>query len=339
MKVSKLLIIPIFIPHNGCPYRCVFCSQTDITGVQKKADKDLVFDVLKTYLGPKFDLDYNSSSCEVAFYGGSFTGLPKRRQELLLSMVKPLFNIGKVNGIRVSTHPLFIDSDRLDLIKNFNVKTVELGVQSTNKEVLDASGRPCPKEDLLRSICLIKERNFVLGLQLMLGLPGDSEARFMRSVRDVIIMKPNFVRLYPTLVLRHTKLYSMYKRGTYLPWSLDRTLEALKKAVRLFNEFSIPVIRVGVHPDPSLHENFVAGPFHPSLRYLVDCQMSLDLMVEKILSLNRIPNKILFRVPRDLLSVYTGNKHENIRYIQDRFGFDEVFLVGEELCRELELVA
>ena len=338
MRGSNFLIIPVFIPHKGCPYRCVFCSQTDITGVQYKADKEYVFDVLKTYLGSNLDLDHASGICEVAFYGGSFTGLPKRRQELLLSTIKPLLDVGRINSIRVSTHPLFIDSDRLDLIRTFNVKTVELGVQSTNKEVLDASGRPCPKEDLLRSICLIKERNFVLGLQLMLGLPGDSEARFMRSVRDVIIMKPNFVRLYPTLVLRHTKLYSMYKRGTYLPWSLDRTLEALKKAVRLFNEFSIPVIRVGVHPDPSLRENFVAGPFHPSLRYLVDCLLCKDLMVNQIRSLAYIPQKITFRVPRKMLSVYIGYRRENLRYIKDLFGFKEVSFKGEELCKDLEMV-
>jgi len=179
----------------------------------------------------------------------------------------------------------------------------------------------------------------MLGLQLMLGLPGDNEKHFQRSVMDIIGMKPDFVRLYPTLVLRHTSLYSMYQKGLYSPWSLGRTLKALKNAFSLFNKFSIPVIRVGVQPDRSLEENLVAGPFHPSLRYLVDCRTSLDLMVEKILSLNRMPNKILFKVPKNLLSVYTGNKRENIRYIQDRFGFNEVFLVGEEFRREIELVA
>ena len=131
----------------------------------------------------------------------------------------------------------------------------------------------------------------------------------------------------------------MYQKGLYSPWSLGRTLDALKYALALFNQFSIPVIRVGVQPDRSLEENLVAGPFHPSLRYLVDCQTSLDLMVKKILCLNRMPNKILFKVPKNLLPVYTCNKRENIRYIKDRFGFKEVALVGEALCREIELVA
>ena len=338
MKKKKMLIVPIFIPHEGCPYRCVFCSQVDITGTRDPADEKHVLDTLKTYLGP--DLNSNrASKCEVAFYGGSFTGLPKERQEFLLSVVRPFLDNGRVDAIRVSTHPLFINSERLDLIKAYGVKTVELGVQSTCEQVLEESGRPCSKADLLKSISLIKKGKFILGLQLMLGLPGDNEKRFKKSVMDVIGMKPNFVRLYPALVLRHTSLHSMYQNGLYSPWSLSRTLAALKNAIALFEQFSIPVIRVGVQPDRSLEENLVAGPFHPSLRYLVDCQISLDLMVEKILSLNRMPNKILFRVPRNSLSVYTGNKRENIRYIQDRFGFDEVFLVGEELCRELELVA
>ena len=179
----------------------------------------------------------------------------------------------------------------------------------------------------------------MLGLQLMLGLPGDNEKLFQRSVMDVIATEPNFVRLYPTLVLRHTALYLMYQKGLYSPWSLERTLRALKSALALFKQFNIPVIRVGVQPDSSLKENLVAGPFHPSLRYLIDCQMSLDLMVEKILSLTRMPEKILFRVPKNSLSVYIGNKRENIRYLKDRFGFKEVSLFGEKFCREIELVA
>jgi histone acetyltransferase (RNA polymerase elongator complex component) len=337
MKQKKRLIIPIFIPHEGCPYRCVFCSQVDITGTRYKADKKYILDTLEVYLGSYFNAS-RVSKCEVAFYGGSFTGLPKERQEMLFSVVRPFLENGRVHSIRLSTHPLFIDSDRLDLITANGVETIELGVQSTSEQVLEKSGRPCSKLDLLKSISLIKDRKFLLGLQLMLGLPGDNESRFYRSVVDVINMRPDFVRLYPTLVLRHTALYSMYKKGLYSPWSLEKTLRALKRAIKLFKESNIPVIRVGVQPDLSIEENFVAGPFHPSLRYLVDCQMSLDIMIEKILSLTRIPQNILIRVPKKLLSIYIGNKRENIRYIKDRFGFKEVFFAGEELCREIELV-
>ncbi len=337
MKKKKKLIVPIFIPHEGCPYRCVFCSQIDITGTRYKADKIHVLEVLKTYLGPNLNAS-KTRKCEVAFYGGSFTGLPKERQKKLLSVLRPFLDSGRIDSIRLSTHPLFIDSDRLDLIKANGVKTIELGVQSTSEQVLKKSGRPCSKIGLMNSVHLIKERNFLLGLQLMLGLPGDNESIFQNSVIDVVNMKPDFVRLYPTLVLRHTALFSMYEKGLYTPWSLERTLKSLKYAIKLFKQFNIPVIRVGVQPDRSLEENFVAGPFHPSLRYLVDCQLCLDSMVEKIFSITRLPKKILFRVPKKLLSVYIGNKRENINYIKDRFGFKEVILRGEDLCREIQLV-
>jgi histone acetyltransferase (RNA polymerase elongator complex component) len=156
MKKKKMLIVPIFIPHEGCPYRCVFCSQVDITGTRYTVDEKHVLDTLKTYLGPGFN-SKRASKCEVAFYGGSFTGLPMDRQKLLLSVVRPFLDNGRVDSIRVSTHPLFINSERLDLIKAYGVKTIELGVQSTSERVLEDSGRPCSKEDLLKSISLIKK--------------------------------------------------------------------------------------------------------------------------------------------------------------------------------------
>jgi histone acetyltransferase (RNA polymerase elongator complex component) len=338
MKKKKMLIVPIFIPHEGCPYHCVFCSQVDITGTRFKADHKHILEVLKTYLGHDFKSN-RRSKCEVAFYGGSFTGLPMDRQKLLLSVIRPFLQSGRVDSIRISTHPLFVDSKRLDLIKTYGVDTIELGVQSTSAQVLEESGRPCSKEELIKSTSLIKKSDFKLGLQLMLGLPGDNEKRFQKSVMDVISMKPNFVRLYPTLVLRHTALYAMYKKGLYRPWSLKRTIAALKNAILLFKMANIPIIRVGVQPDRSLKENLVAGPFHPSTRYLVDCQISLDLMIEKILSLTKMPNKITFKVPKNLISVYMGNKRENIHYIKDRFGFKDVSLVGEEYCSGIKLVA
>ena len=194
-------------------------------------------------------------------------------------------------------------------------------------------------KDILRAVSLITKFKFKLGLQLMVGLPGDNEKRFAASVADVIRMKPNFVRLYPALVLRHTALHLMYQKGLYTPWSMERTLDALKGAVKSFKSNDIPVIRVGLQSDSSLRNNLVDGPFHPSLRYLVDCRIGLDLMVEKILSLNPVPNRILFRVPKNAVSIYTGNRRENIQVLKKQFGLEEVYLSGEEACHQLELVA
>lgn len=338
MKKNRFLIAPVFIPHEGCPYRCVFCSQADITGYRLQADEDNVLGVLKTYLEPSFNSNQFARR-EVAFYGGSFTGLPDERQNFLLSLIQPLIKNGRVDAIRVSTHPLFVDQRQLKRLKKYGVEIVELGVQSTSQIVLEESGRPCSRKDLLKAVFLMNKFKLKVGLQLMLGLPGDNEKRFITSVVDVIGMKPDFVRLYPALVLRHTPLYAMYKKGLYVPWSMERTLDNLKYAIKSFENAGIPVVRVGLQSDSSLKKNYVAGPFHPSLRYLVDCQIGFDLMVEKILSLSHIPKRIIFRVPKKLVSIYTGNRRENLKLLKMRFGIDEVCLKAEDECHQLELVA
>ena len=189
------------------------------------------------------------------------------------------------------------------------------------------------------AVALIRKFKFKLGLQLMLGLPADNEKRFTKSVVDVISLKPDFARLCPTLVLRHTPLYSLYKKGLYAPWSMGRTLNALKNGIKAFENAGIPIIRVGLQADDSLNKNLVAGPFHPSLRYLIDCQIGLDRMINKIASLNHIPKIILFKVPKKLVSIYIGDRRENLRLLKEQFGLDEIHLSGEEKCHELELVA
>ena len=338
MKSEKVLVVPVFISHEGCPYRCVFCSQPDITGANRRADESRVRRILRDYLEPTDQLG-RFARREIAFYGGSFTGLPDARQEFLLTLVRPWVDNARVHAVRVSTHPLMVNRSDLKRLKAHKVETVELGIQSTNPEVLELSGRPCSLDELRRTVSLIREFGLKLGLQLMLGLPGDSEERFFGSVSDVVALAPDFVRLYPTLVLRHTPLYEMYRQGRYAPWTLERTLDALKGALISFNRAGIPVVRVGLQPDPSLIENFVAGPFHPSLRYLADCRIGLERMITEIECLDQIPKRVLFKVPLKSVSIYTGNHRENITQLKERFGLDEVKLSGEVHCRQIELVA
>ncbi len=332
------MIVPVFIPHLGCPYRCVFCNQTDITGQQGRADEKKLQETLATYLDDK-PLDQLPPHREVAFYGGSFTGLPAGRQENLLKQVQPWVKKGLVNAIRLSTHPLFIDAERLELLKKYGVSTVELGIQSTDPNVLELSGRPCSWEVMENAVDLIRKNGFRLGLQLMPGLPGDSDQTFAKSVDDVLSWKPDFVRLYPTLVVRHTELFEMYQGGKYTPWSLERTVDNLKTAVLKFRAENIPVIRLGLHPDPSLLENFVAGPYHPSLRYLVDCRIGLDEMIENIRDQKILNGNIYFKVPSNRISVYIGHKRENIQTLKTLFGFENVTLKPETNCDRLQLTA
>jgi histone acetyltransferase (RNA polymerase elongator complex component) len=333
----KQLIVPIFIPHQGCPYRCVFCNQTEISGQDKKADREKVLKPLQTYL-KTHPLDQLPEYREAAFYGGTFTGLPIERQKFLLSLLQPWLEDGSIHAIRVSTHSLFIDSEKLKLLRMNGVKTIELGVQSTDPEVLKLAGRDTPIEVLSKSANMIRTNGFKLGLQLMPGLPGDSVNKFLKSVDDVLDMKPDFVRLYPSLVIRNTALHDMYKNGEYRPWDLVKTLEALTIAVKKFSKAKVAVIRVGLHPEPSLLESYVDGPIHPSMRYLVDCRISLDKMVETLSKQVKLPNKVLFKVPSKQVSTYTGHKKENIIKLKNLFSLDEVSVQeGNDDC-ELELV-
>ncbi len=338
MKKKKHLIVPVFISHEGCPYRCSFCNQTKITGNEKKTDKKILKEILRTHL-EALNSENLSEKRELAFFGGSFTGIPLERQKYLLSAVQPWILSGEIQSIRVSTHALFIDDIKLSLLRKNHVETVELGIQSTDDEVLMLVGRECPYYVIQSAVDKIHAMKFRLGLQLMPGLPGDDEQKFQKSVDNVISLKPSFVRIYPTLVIKNTSIFDMYQQGTYTPWNLERMIEAVKEAVVKFEQAGIKVIRVGLHPDPSLMENFVDGPFHPSFRYLVDSCIARERMITMISKLKEIPLAITFRVPAKKVSLYVGHKKENISIIKNMFGLDSIKLQQDASRKNLELVA
>ena len=295
-------------------------------------------DILRTHL-EDLDRDNLPSRRELAFFGGSFTGIPLERQKYLLSAVQPWVLSGEIQSVRVSTHALFIDDMKLSLLRKNHVETVELGIQSTDEEVLKLAGRECPLDVIQSAVDKIHKTRFRLGLQLMPGLPGDNEQKFQKSVDNVISLKPSFVRIYPTLVIKNTGIFDMYQQGTYTPWSLERMIEAVKEAVVKFEQAGIKVIRVGLHPDPSLMESYVAGPFHPSFRYLVDSRIMRELMINMIRSLKQVPLSVTFRVPTRRVSLYLGHKKENLSIIKSIFGLDSISLQQDAIKDHLELVA
>jgi histone acetyltransferase (RNA polymerase elongator complex component) len=338
VKRRNQLIIPVFIPHEGCPYRCAFCNQSKITGVNQQSDEIVVNQTIRSYLDI-FDSESLPEKREVAFYGGSFTGLPEERQKRLLHAVQPSIQSGEVHSIRVSTHSLLVNPRNISLLKDNNVKTVELGIQSTNDRVLQAVGRPCDFETVESAVDSIRKNRLELGLQLMPGLPEDNETIFMKSVSDVIGLKPDFVRIYPTLVIKNTKLYEMYKLGEYIPWKLNRMVRLVKEAILAFQKENIPVIRVGLHSDPSMLENLVDGPYHPAFRYLVDSLIAREKMFGMIDRLQRIPQTLTFKVPSRQVSLYLGHKKDNIQAIQNMYGINNILIqqIGDQ--ENLELVA
>jgi histone acetyltransferase (RNA polymerase elongator complex component) len=338
VKKRKQLIIPVFIPHEGCPYRCAFCNQSKITGVNQQSDEIIVSQTIQSYLDV-FDSESLPEKREVAFYGGSFTGLPEERQKQLLHAVQPSIKSGEVQSIRVSTHSLLVNSQNINLLKDKNVKTVELGIQSTNDKVLQAVGRPCDFQTVKSAVDSIRKEGLGLGLQLMPGLPEDDEKIFMKSVKDVIGLKPDFVRIYPTLVIKNTKLYEIYRLGEYLPWKLNRMVRLVKDALLEFQSENIPVIRVGLYSDPSMLENFVDGPYHPAFRYLVDSLIAREKMFDLINQLQTVPQTITFKVPSRQVSLYLGHKKDNIQAIQNCYGINTVLIKQIGNQEILQLVA
>ncbi len=230
-------ILPVFIPHVGCPHQCVFCDQKAITGQKAPTGRE-VERILKEGLR----LGKNP---QIAFYGGSFTAIPAALQEEYLEAAFPYVQQGQAKGVRVSTRPDCITEEGLALLKKYGVQTIELGAQSMDDEVLRLSGRGHRSEDTLRAAHLVQEKGFELILQLMVGLPGDSREKSLRSARAVAALGPQGVRLYPVCVLRGTPLFAMMERGEYTPLTLEEGVEWSADALEVFQEKEIPVIRRG----------------------------------------------------------------------------------------------
>ena len=279
---KKPLIIPIFLPHAGCPHRCVFCDQSSITGVRskKRSPKD-VRDQIEAFL--KFKTG-RRNTVQIAFFGGNFLGIPADEIKHLLAEAAEYVKTGRVNSIRFSTRPDTIDHPRLDLIKNFPVTTIELGVQSMDERVLSATKRGHSAADTEKAIQHLKELNYEVGVQLMVGLPGDTPERLIASAQRIARLKPDFIRIYPTVVLAGSPLAAWYRKGEYVPLSLEEGVRQVKDLYLLFKNKNIAVIRMGLQASEDLEydSTVLAGPYHPAFGHLVYSEISLDMAVAQI---------------------------------------------------------
>ncbi|MBC8176420.1 MAG: radical SAM protein [Deltaproteobacteria bacterium] len=316
----KPLIIPIFISHSGCPHRCIFCDQEKITSQSVRAvGSDYVRKVLEKAISSKrFDIRRNP---EVAFYGGTFTGLPKDRMTGLLEAVSPYIRDRFINSIRVSTRPDFIDEERLKIMKAFHVRTVELGVQSLDEEVLSMAQRGHTAGDVIRAVQMLKRGGFKVGIQLMPGLPGDSEERFRATIEKVIGLNPDMVRLYPALVIEGTGLARMYAEGSYRPLTLEKAVNLCAQGVARLEVNGIPVIRIGLMSSPSLLEErrIVSGPWHTAFGFLVRSAIH-QKAVEPDLPASGTAEEIRIFAPAREISLIRGYKNRGIRIIEEKTG-------------------
>lgn len=307
-------IIPIFVPHKGCPHDCIFCNQTRITGLStdmtSQKARIIIEEALKT-IKPQADV-------EIAFFGGSFTAIEAEYQEDLLALAKEYKDKNLVKDIRLSTRPDCIDIEKLERLKKYGVTIIELGVQSMDDEVLEQSIRGHKKDVVYKASELIKSYDFRLGLQMMLGLPADTEEKCINTAREFIKIGPSFVRIYPTLVIRETGLEVEYLSGTYKPFSLDKSVEICKKLMVLFRVNNIDIIRVGLQATDDIQDgvDVIAGPNHPAFRELVMSQMIRDYLSYVL------PNKfdvICIEAANKNISTIVGNKRSNRYFINEKY--------------------
>ncbi len=306
--------IPIFVPHKGCPHDCVFCNQKKITGQTSDVTSADVKNIIEEHLKT---ISADGAYIEVAFFGGSFTAIEKDKQTELLKAVYPYVESGMINSVRCSTRPDAIDEDILENLKMYGVKTIELGVQSTDDEVLIKSGRGHDRQAVVHSSKLIKEYGFDLGLQMMLGLPGDTPEKSIKTAEDIISLEPRCVRIYPTLVVEDTHLLEMYKSGSYVPFDLETTVTLCARLIKMFHLAEIDVIRVGLQTTDNINEKSVIGPYHPSLKELVISRIIRNA-IEGVA--DNLSGDVTIYVNSKNISKATGNKRENISYFKEKHG-------------------
>jgi len=328
-NILKDFIIPVFIPHAGCPNQCIFCNQNTVTGEKKGIpSQEELNRIITEFLNYK---GKNRGKVQIGFYGGNFLGLGIDRIEQLLCVAAKYVTNGLVDSIRFSTRPDTIDDNKLDIVESFPVSTIELGVQSMDDAVLAAAKRGHTSSDTINAVSLIKKRNFKTGLQMMIGLPGDDESRSLYTAHRISELSPDFVRIYPTVVLAGSPLAVLYKKGKYMPLSLEDGVSITKKVYLVFRENNIKVIRMGLQATEDLQEgtSILAGPYHPAFGHLVYSEIFLDNMIDILQSESVLPEEISIRVHPKSVSKLRGLKNGNIDKIKRLFDIKSVRVVPD----------
>ena len=320
--MKKQYIIPIFVPHLGCPNDCIFCNQKSISGQKSNMTKEKAKEIIENYLK---SIDKENAQIEIAFFGGSFTAIEEERQEELLQVASEFVKSGQVSSIRVSTRPDAIDKNILKRLKKYKVKTIELGVQSSNNYILKRINRGHTFEDVKRAAKLIRWNGFRLGVKMMVGLPESTTIDEINTAKELIKLKPKMVRIYPVLVIKNTPLEKELEKGTYKPLTVVQAVEVCKEIVRLFHDKNIDIIRIGLQPTDEISEpgseksEVVAGPYHPAFRQLVESAMWYDAIVGKIKRLNVKVKEVEVTVnPVDANNVI-GHKKENVKNLKELY--------------------
>ena len=313
---AKPLIIPIFVMNSGCPHRCIFCNQKITAGnYPQKINREYFESEVKSCLGWNRD---KSRLVEIAFYGGSFTGIDQAYQENLLFWAQSYLHAGLVNSIRVSTRPDYIDASVLARLKKYGVTTVEIGAQSFVDDVLQFAQRGHNAADTIKAIRLLKEENFQTSLHLMVGLPKDTKDGFVYSLEKTIELKPDMVRIHPVVVFTGTALAAEFKEGNYQPLPLPEAVSLCALAREKLSAAGIRVIRTGLHLTKEMENNgaVLAGPLHPAFGSLVLESIYYDKTRKLLEQIPGEVREINFKLHNSDVSSFRGPQSNNIAAIK-----------------------
>ncbi len=325
----KHINVSLFVPHLGCTNSCIFCNQKTISGkCEPLREEDIIraADIAKNGI-------YDKKNSEIAFFGGSFTAIEREKMISFLETAKPYIGT-YFGGIRISTRPDCIDREVLEILKKYSVTAIELGAQSMCPEVLTANERGHTPEDTYKAAELIKEYGFSLGLQMMTGLYGSTREKDIYTAEKFIEIRPDTVRIYPTVVLENTKLEQLYKNGSYIPPTLEESVSLSAELLMMFHKNSIRVIRLGLHSGGNVEEGFVAGVYHPAFRELAEGEIYKNI-IEKILSPLPDGDYTLAVNPKEI-SKASGQKRRNILYFGEKG--KNIKITGDETLFQYDVI-
>lgn len=310
--MKKHANISIFVPHAGCPNQCSFCNQRHISGQQTPPTPQDAADLCQQALKQGKDF----STTEIAFFGGSFTAIDRQEMLALLRVVQPYIGEGKCKGIRISTRPDAIDEEVLEILRQYHVTAIELGVQSMNDEILAMNRRGHTAADVEKAVALIRKDPFELGLQFMPGLYGDTIQTMTETAEKIAALQPDTVRIYPTLVLEHTELADLWKVGAYSPLTIEKAAALCADFISLFEKKNIRVIRVGLHASETMESQLLAGPYHPAFRELCESEIYYKNACSVLEGKDKSKAYHLFTAP-EALSKTIGQGGENLRRLRE----------------------
>lgn len=304
-------VFPFFIPHEGCPHRCLFCQQEKTSGRLTAPSPEAVADELSRLLPAGGDGD-------IAFYGGTFTLLPVSRQRDYLAAAAEFVRSGRAGGIRISTRPDALEFEHLDVLHGFPLRTVEIGCQSFDPEVLVLSGRGHRVDAAAGAVARVRHAGLAVGLQLMPGLPGGNRVEALSSLQTALGLQPDFLRIYPTVVLAGSALEPLFQQGQFQPLSLEEAVAICAEMFWRCRRAEVPVIRLGLQPTRELDSlaGVVAGPYHPAFGQLVRSHLWRRALLRVM---DETSARQVFVCPSELSDALGQHRH-NLEYIRTRSG-------------------